>query len=59
MTPQLKFRLQEEEAEILRIVETEHVNYETAKRRLAAREMKVGPKAEPRPAHWKDDREDD
>jgi len=55
MTPQLKFRLQEEEADILRIVETEHVNYETAKRRLAEREKKTGPKAAPRPVRWNED----
>jgi hypothetical protein len=42
-----------EEAAILRIVETEHVNYAEAARRLKAREVApVGKNPEQQAAHW-------
>jgi hypothetical protein len=43
------------EAAILKIVETEGVNYAEAARRLKAREKKPAPKAAPRPVHWNED----
>ena len=58
MAPQLRFRLPDEERAIQRIVETEHVNYETAKRRLAEQEKKSAPRAESAPAHWIGNEED-
>jgi hypothetical protein len=44
-----------EEAAILKIVETEGVNYAEAARRLKAREKKTTPKAAPRPVRWNED----
>jgi hypothetical protein len=41
-----------EEATILKIVGTEHVNYEEAEWRLAAIEKKPAPRAVPRPVRW-------
>jgi hypothetical protein len=41
-----------EEAEILRIVETEHVNYEEGARRLKVRAAKKVTPEPQAPAHW-------
>lgn len=59
MTPQLKFRLPEEEREIERMMLDRSCSRDEAVRRLAAREKKPGPRAEPRPAHWTTDEEKD
>ena len=55
MTPQLKFRLQEEEAEIERLMLDRSCSRAEAERRMAVREKKIGPKAEPAPAHWNEE----
>jgi hypothetical protein len=52
VTPQLKFRLPDEEREIERVMLHESCSRDEAIRRLAAPEKKVGPRAVPPPAHW-------
>jgi len=55
MTPQLKFRLQEEEAEIERLMLDRSCSRDEAIRRLTMPEKKSAPKAEPRPVRWNED----
>jgi hypothetical protein len=47
-----------EDAAILKIVETEGVNYAEAARRLKAREAATVPRKSERPAHWRSDDSD-
>jgi hypothetical protein len=58
MTPQLKFRLPEEEAEIERIMLHEVCNRGEAIRRLEKRAAEKNPAPEPKRAHWNMDQED-
>jgi len=55
MTPQLRFRLPDEEREIERLMADRSCSRAEAERRLAAREKKVGPKAEPAPVRWNEE----
>lgn len=55
MTPQLKFRLSEEEREIERLMLDRSCSRDEAVRRLAVKEKKTGPKAAPAPPRWDED----
>jgi len=58
MTPQLKFRLPDEEREIERLMLDRSCSRDDAVRRLAMPEKKSAPRAEPRPAHWNSNEEE-